>query len=65
MLPNDDVRVQRCTVCRQYFETPSGPGRPREKCSETCRKQAHSRHQRTYIRRLIEARRQLNALHAA
>jgi hypothetical protein len=60
-----DVRVRRCSVCRHVFETPRGQGRPPEKCSQACRKKAHSQHQHDYMRRLIDARRQLTAAQAA
>ncbi len=62
---NPDFRLRRCTVCHGVFEVPRGLGRPPEKCSEPCRRRAHGTHQRTYIRRLIDARRQLAELQAA
>ncbi len=60
-----DIRFRRCTICDQAFEVPRSIGRPAEKCSQACRREAARRQQHAYIRRLIEARDQLSQLRAA
>jgi hypothetical protein len=58
-------RVRSCSVCGESFEAPRTTGRPPERCSEECRRIAQRAHHRNYMRRLIEARRQIDALQAA
>lgn len=58
------IESRECSVCGSSFQFVRTIGRPREKCSEACMREAARIHHKRYMRRLMAARDQLAALAA-